>query len=216
MTTLPKAFSPEQFAELLSDAGRAEMARPVAPFDRRNAEMVQGVTPCWHVIETYAHREREVVEELSTRRFGVYLPEEQETIVKRGRVVDRVSLMFPGYVFVFVWDVLSHRSRIEAIDGVQRLLLDVNGIPLFLTDEQIDKIRYCENCARPVVLQTFEVLQDVVPKKRKRRRKPKKQMVLVHDEVTAVRAWSAFEDAIMTLDSDGRIGALRNLLGVSS
>jgi transcription antitermination factor NusG len=217
MNTLPKAFSPEQFAELLSDAGRAEMARPVSPFDRRNAEMVQGVTPCWHVIEAYAHRERDVAAELSARRFGVYLPEEEETIIKRGRVVDRVTLMFPGYVFVFVWDVLSHRSRIEAIDGVQKLLLDVNGVPLFLTDEQIDTIRYCENCARPVMLQSFEIEQDVVPKKRrKRRRKTKKQVVVVHDEVTAVRAWSAFEDAVMTLDSEGRIGALRNLLGVSS
>lgn len=207
MTELPKAFSADVMAEL---------ARPVQTFDCRNAEMVQDVTPCWHVVETYAHCERDVATELSARRFGVYLPEEQETIIKRGREVDRVTLMFPGYVFVFVWDVLSHRSRIEAIDGVSRLLLDVNGIPLFLTDEQVDKIRHCENCARPVVLQTFEVLQDVVPKKRKRKRKPKKQLVLVRDEVTAVRAWSAFEDAIMTLDSEGRIGALRNLLGVSS
>ena len=218
MKELRAAFSPDVLAEL---------ARPIATYDYRNAELVEGIEPKWHVIETYPHRERDVAAELSARRFGIYLPEEQETIVKRGRVIDRTSLMFPGYVFAFVWDVLSHRSRIEPIDGVQRLLLDVNGVPLFLTDDQVDRIRYCENCARPILLQSFEIQQDVVSKKRKRR-KPKKKTVVVYDEVAAVRAygysgaalsglgWSAFEDAIMTLDSEDRIMALRNLLGVSS
>jgi hypothetical protein len=193
----------------------AELARPTAAFDPRNAELVPGVTPAWYVIETYAHRERDVAGELVERRFGIYLPEEEKTIIRRGRVVNRVSLMFPGYVFAFVWDVLSHRSRIEAIDGVSRLLLDVDGVPLFLTDEEVDKIRYCENCARPVTLQSFEIEMDVIPKRRKRR-KVKRHVVTVRDEVTAVRPWSVFEDAVMTLDSDGRNQALRNLLGISS
>jgi transcriptional antiterminator NusG len=203
MKELRAAFSPDVLAEL---------ARPIASYDYRNAELIEGVTPKWYVIETYPHRERDVAAELSARRFGIYLPEEQETIVKLGRVVDRTTLMFPGYVFAFLWDAVSHRSRIEPIDGVQRLLLDVKGVPLFLTDDQIDRIRYCENCARPILLQSFEIQQNVIPKKRKRHRKPKKKTVMVYDEVVAVRAWSAFEDAVMTLDAEGRNQALRNLL----
>ena len=204
---LPKAFSPEVLAELLSEDARAEMARPVRTYDPRSAQVVPGVEPKWYVIEVAS---RDVETELVKRRFGIYVPEEEETIIMRGRKVDRRVRMFPGYVFVFMWDTDENWSRLANIRGV----LAVLGT---LTDEQVDKIRYCENCARPVMLQSFEIEQDVVPKKcRKRRRKVKKQVVVVHDEVTAVRAWSAFEDAIMTLDSEGRIGALRNLLGVSS
>jgi transcription antitermination factor NusG len=195
--TLPKAFSAEVMAEL---------ARPAQTHDPRAAQLAAGVTPKWYVVEVIA---RDVEADLVKRQFGIYVPEEDETIIVRGRRVDRRVRMFPGYVFVFLWDTAANWSLIANTRGVISILGS-------LTDEQVDKIRYCENCARPVVLQRFEIEQDVVPKKRKRRRKTKRQVVVVHDEVTAVRAWSALEDAIMTLDSDGRIGALRNLLGVSS
>jgi transcription antitermination factor NusG len=196
--TLPKAFSPEVMAEL---------AKPYSTYDPRAAEIAPGVGPKWYVVEVAA---RDVEAELVKRRFGIYVPEENETVTVRGRRVDRRVRMFPGYVFVFMWDTDENWSRLANIRGVLVVLGD-------LTLEEIDRIRYCENCARPVVLQSFEVEQDVIPKKsRKRRRKTKKQVVVVYDEITAVRAWSAFEDAVTTLDSDGRNQALRNLLGVSS
>lgn len=194
---LPKAFSPEVMAEL---------ARPVQTHDPRAAQLNAGVEPKWYVVEIIA---RDVEAELVKRQFGIYVPEEEETVIVRGRRIDRRVRMFPGYVFVFLWDTDANWSLVVNTRGVI-------GILGALTDEQVDKIRYCENCARPVLLQSFEIEQDVVPKRRKRRRKTKKRIVVVHDEVTAVRAWSAFEDAVMTLDSDGRIMALRNLLGVSS
>jgi len=207
MNYLPKAFSPEVLAELLSEDARAQMARPVRTYDPRAAQVVPGAEPKWYVIEVAS---RDVEAELVKRRFGIYVPEEDETAIVRGRKIDRRVRMFPGYVFVFMWDADENWSRLANIRGVLVVLGN-------LTDHEVDKIRYCENCARPVLLQSWEVEQDVIPKKcRKRRRKVKKQIVVVQDEVTKVRAWSAFEDAIMTLDSEGRIGALRNLLGVSS
>jgi transcription antitermination factor NusG len=193
---LPKAFSPEVMAEL---------AKPVQTHDPRAAQLAAGVTPKWYVVEIIA---RDVEAELVKRQFGIYVPEEDETVIVRGRRVDRRVRMFPGYVFVFLWDTDANWSLIVNTRGVI-------GILGALTDEQIDKIRYCENCARPVLLQTFDIEQDVVPK-RKKRRKIKRRVVTISDEVTSVRAWSAFEDAVMTLDSAGRIGALENLLGVSS
>ncbi len=185
---LSPAFSPELIVEITGKS-----------FDRRNAELIEDVTPQWHIVDTHPCRERKVLQELAARRFGVYLPEAAETVVIRGRKVDRKTILFPGYVFVFVWDALRHRARIEAIDGVQRLMLDVNGIPLSLTDRQIDQIRYLENCKQPIALDA--------PKRRHRHRK--------RDEIINVRAWSAFDDAIKVLDLPSANKALRNLTGVS-
>ncbi len=167
--------------------------------------MLADITPRWNVIEVAGQY---VEAELVKRQFGIYIPEEEETVIVRGRKLERRTRMFPGYVFVFLWGTDENWSRLVNIRGV----IDVLGV---LSDAQIDKIRYCENCRRPVLLQSFEIQQDVIPKKRKRR-KPKKKTVVVHDEVVTVRAWSAFEDAMMELDSEGRNQALRNLLGVSS
>ena len=36
-------------------------------------------------------------------RFGIFVPEIEETIVRRGRAIDRKSLMFTRYIFVFTW-----------------------------------------------------------------------------------------------------------------
>lgn len=195
---LPDAFSDDVLAEL---------AKPYTAYDPRAAQIAPGTDPKWYVVEIAG---RDVEDELVKRQFGIYVPEEDETVIVRGRKIDRRVRMFPGYVFVFIWETDENWSRIANTRGVVKIL----GA---LTDEQIDKIRYCENCARPIVLQDFEIEQEVMPKKsRKRWRKAKKQIVMVRDEVTAVRAWSALEDAVMTLDSEGRIGALRNLLSVSS
>lgn len=192
---LPDAFSPEVMAEL---------AKPYSAYDPRAAQ-IDG-QPKWYVIEVAS---RDVEDELIKRRFGIYVPEEDETVVTRGRKIDRRVRMFPGYVFVFLWETDENWSRLAGIRGVI-------GILGSLSDEQIDKIRYCENCARPIVLESFEIEQDVIPKKRRKRwRKAKKQIVVVRDEVVAVRTWSVFEDSIMTLDSEGRNQALRQMLTLS-
>lgn len=197
---LPNAFSPEVMAEL---------ARPYSPVDPRAAQIGDDVTAKWYVIEVAS---RDVEAELVKRRFGIYVPEEDETIIRRGRKIDRRVLMFPGYVFIFLWETDANWHRMVSIRGVTTVL----GT---LSDDQVDKIRYCENCARPVLLQNFEVEQDVIPKKRRKRfRKAKRKIVVVQDEVVSVRAggWSRLEDAMMSLDSEGRNQALRNMLSVSS
>lgn len=183
----------------------AELAKPVEAFDSRNVELVEGLSPKWYVVEVAA---RDVEDELQKRQFGIYVPEENETAIVRGREVHRRVRMFPGYVFVFLWETDRNWTRLVHTPGV----LSVLGA---LPDAVIDRIRSIENYLRPIVLQSFEVEQDVVMRKKKKRRKIKRRTVVVYDEVTAVRAWSAFEDAVMTLDSGGRISALENLMGVS-
>ncbi|TGN90906.1 hypothetical protein EOW77_0003475 [Bradyrhizobium yuanmingense] len=135
-TKLPAAFSPEVLAEMLSAEARAELARPRAPVDPRAAQLSEGAEARWCAVEIAS---RDAVDELAKRRFGIYQPEYSETVVSRGRKVVRRGPMFPGYVFVFLWD--GNYGRLLAVDGVIGTLGS-------LSDEEISLVRAVENGQR--------------------------------------------------------------------
>jgi len=183
------------------------------------AQIVPGVEPRWHVVETHPNRERTAAGHLIARRFGVFVPEKEETIIRRGRVLDQVSLMFRGYVFVFVWDVVQHINRIRAIPGVMRMVSFADGTPAVISDELIDKIRVVENTLRPLPA----IMDDIVKPKKGRWTKKQKMIYQLQREqarrdfeVVACRPWSPFENDIMTLDSEGRNQTLRKALGLAA
>lgn len=188
--------------EKLSPEARAELARPVQSYDPRDAQMHPGLDPEWHVFEIAA---RDVEAELAKRRFGIYVPECQEKIIRRGRVIERRIQLFPGYVFVFIWPTDENWNKIANVRGV---IASIGS----LSDQEIDKIRYLENCERPIVLKYYDELQDAPRKKRKRWRKTRQIVVSVPDEVVRTRAWSAFDDIVHNLDGQGRSEALRQML----
>jgi transcription antitermination factor NusG len=189
------------------------------------AQIVPGKTPKWHVIETHPNRERTAAAHLIARRFGVFVPEKEETVVRRGRQLDQVSLMFRGYVFVFVWDIVEHINRIRAIPGVMRIVFveTANGArePAVLKDDMIDQIRAVENTERP--LPPIMIREEIInPSKKGRWTKKQKRLYemqraqLAHDnEIVGCRPWSAFQDGLMTLDGEGRNQTLRSALGLS-
>jgi transcription antitermination factor NusG len=204
-----------------------------SPFNSALAELVPDTSPHWHIVETLPNSERGVAKTLAERRFGVFVPEIDETVIKRGRKIDRARLMFNGYVFVFVWDIMQHLSRIETIPGVARLMhyrseirpaVFVDGtevlpaiyreVPWIIADEIINKVRAVENEMRP--LKGFR--PDGTPQKAKKRRWSKWVQQLASEEnndIVAVRAWSAFEDGLMTLDAPGRNQTLLRALSLS-
>jgi transcription antitermination factor NusG len=201
MKPLSTVFSPEVMAEL---------ARPVQSFDPRNAEIVAGKTPKWYLLEVHEPAQRDVEAELAKRRFGVFVPQEKQTVVERGRKFDRIRLLFPGYIFVFVWDIDRHWSRITSIHGVSQVIVSQPSAaapaeaiwvsdrqcPIVIEDEMIDYLRALENGAPP----------------RKPRHRGKRQH---DDDVMAVYPWSAFPDRIWMLDSEERNQTLRKALGLS-
>lgn len=187
------------------------------------AEILPGRTPQWHVIETHPNRERTAAGHLIARRFGVFIPEKEETIIRRGRQIEQTSLMFRGYVFVFVWGINQHFNRIKAIPGFSRLVTieasDGSRKPAVLTDDLIDKIRAVENGERP--LKAIQVDDIKKPKGRMTHRQKmlyrlQHEMALRDNEVVACRAWSPFESDLITLDSEGRNQTLRNALGLAA
>jgi transcriptional antiterminator NusG len=198
MKPLSTVFSPEVMAEL---------ARPVEVYGLHNAEIVEGKTPLWCVVEVYASAQADVAAELENHRFGVYVPEVEETVFRRGRGIDRRVPMFSGYVFVFMWYSDRHWQLITTTPGVMAIVGS-------LTDAEIDIVRTIENMKRPVIIELPPAEADVqlVPRKKsKSKRRWKKQQKAskakaakpkivteqdLRNEIITTRAWSAFDDVI--------------------
>lgn len=199
------------------------------PRNPQAAEIVPGVKPLWHVIETHPNHERIAVGHLIARRFGVFVPETELTIVRRGRKLDVIRLMFTGYIFIFVWDILRHRNRIESCPGVARIVLvddkpDQARRPAVISDQKIDEIRAVENGERPLfnITPSAEVVRSKKDKKRwkkcskKEKEREIEELARANDIVAVYPyGWSSFQDKLLTLDEQGRNQTLRNALGLS-
>jgi transcription antitermination factor NusG len=214
MTELPKAFSPEQLAELLSDAGRAEMARPAPMAGDRSAEMISGITPAWYVIETYPQCEHGVAHELVARRFGIFLPEIEETVVRRGRKFDRKALMFTRYIFVFTWLNDQNYSLIKNTKDVFRFASAEGKAPLVVTDAEIDLLRRVENGKRPFTV-VFDDNEPPAFLSKKARARWKPRVFNPKKDILRSRAWSAFDDGFTALDTEQRNQTLEKALGLA-
>jgi transcription antitermination factor NusG len=197
-----------------------------SPMNPWSAELVPGAMPQWHVLETYPNNERMAAAHLVARRFGMFVPEIEETIVLRGRKVDRVRLLFRGYIFVFVWDILRHQRRIESIPGVLRIMFVETSVgrkrPAVISDAKIDEIRAVENGERPLPTIMFPD-EPSLPKKKGRYRKNEKRLYELQraqwerdNEVVACQSWSPFQDSLSTLDEEGRNQTLRKALGIAA
>lgn len=186
-----------------------------------NAEIVAGTEPGWYIIETFANHERIAAAHMVGRRFGVFVPEKEETVVRRGRKIATTRLLFTGYVFVFVWDIERHFRRLTAIPGVMRVICRSGGgqpVPVKISDKMIDDIRAVENKHRPLPPILAESGVIGIKKKRrwrKSRQKPQDDANAIDPTIVAVRPWSAFQDALITLDEQGRNQTLHRALGLA-
>ena len=177
-----------------------------------DAEMVTGTTPKWHAWETLPGHEQIFASHLSGRRFMIYLPEIEEDEIRRGRKVTTTKLLFRGYVFVFVWDMNRHRSRIESCPGAYRLVCLGNGEPAIISDTEIHNLQRQENQRRPLKAM-LEIVKK--PKRRWRNKRVEFREELIHDnEIVSVRCRDALLD-VYSLDSNGRNQALRRALGLA-
>lgn len=184
---------------------------------KRYAEVFPEVTPRWHVVTVHPGQERTAADDLSDKRFGVYLPESEHTEVRRGRKVDLKRLMLPGYVFVFVWDVERQLDRIRACDGVRGVLI-INGRVAIVPDALVDRVRIAENRERPLPLALSASAESSPPKKVKRCwRKTRKTDVQVenHDnDIISVHSYSPFIEELRSASDDQQVSAFHKALGL--
>jgi transcriptional antiterminator NusG len=166
----PKAFSADVLAELLSEAAKAELAKPAATYDPRNAEIDGGVVS-WCVVSVFS---RDAEAELAKRRFGIFVPAVEETVISRGRKIERHVPLVPGYVFVLLWLTDANWLRVVNTPAVDKII----G---WVTDEEIDRLRFFENCEQMDAKQRRKAVVRVIqgarrrPRPSRRARKTRKQ-----------------------------------------
>lgn len=182
---------------------------------RFEAEIVPDCSPKWHVLLIEPGHERIAAAHLVGRRFGTYLPMLEETKITRGRKRQAKYPIFPGYLFIFVWDIEHHLRRIKACTGVSGVLYS-GSVPAEVPDKIMERIQVVENSMCPLTM-TVETVSK--PKRRWRRSiksaLEKSEVGVDPNEVVSVRCFSAFRDIDM-LDDAGRNQALHKALGLAS
>ena len=99
--------------------------------------------PHWHIVRTTPGQENKATDFLSHRGIGVFLPQ----FAKGSRLPHEDlsdKLMFPGRVFVFVWDVLAHWRRIKDCPGVQSIMTNGSEKPVIVPDHEMKRIQYLQ------------------------------------------------------------------------
>lgn len=111
---------------------------------RYEAEIIPDTDPQWHLVETFAGQEEKAVNFLADRSIGVFMPKfaDDSSLMFRGmELCSGRKLIFPGHLFVFVWDIQAHWRRIMACPGVWRILMDRPEHPVVVSDDAISFIQ---------------------------------------------------------------------------
>lgn len=180
-----------------------ERARKIGPI---NAEMASP-HGTWHVLTTHPQHERIALAHLAARRFGAYVPMLDRVVYsKRHQKKQRTqSFMFPGYVFVFVWDLATNYRRIVNVPGAARLLMRDSDCPATLTDEDINRMQAEE--AKSVASANGLWF---CGKKRKRRWRNQRS----DDDGVVTSSPKSYFDGVGDLDESERVGVLHKALGL--
>lgn len=132
----------------------------VAKASGTDAEITEGSTADWYLVNTFPGDDVRALRWLARRRFGVFRPMQQRTDKRNGNAVQGWEPAFPGWIFVYVWDIKKLKARLLKTPGVMGMLCDrvtLQPIPVDQPDENgvrfIDKLRaltwiYSDNAPR--------------------------------------------------------------------
>lgn len=177
---------------------QAELEEKLGPY---RAEIVPDASPLWHIATTYAAEEGEAMKFLADRGFGVYIPYFEKDTIRRGRRVPVQSSLFPGHLFLFVWDIKRHWRRIMSCPGVAKILT-VDERPVVVPFDAIYRMQAIE----------FSGIQAVQPKPRRRRKGALREAL--HDNDIISISTKSYWEKVIELDDDGRNRLLHRALGI--
>lgn len=96
----------------------------------------------WYLVRTLPGDDMRALRWLAHRRFGVFRPMQQRENKRNGVKVQGMEPVFPGWLFVFVWDARKMRTRIETTPGVMKMLCypDTDR-PVPISQAFVDRLR---------------------------------------------------------------------------
>lgn len=190
-------------------------------------EIAEGAKADWYLVRTFPGDDLKAMRWLARRRFGVFRPTQQRRASRNDhRLVQGREAMFPGWLFVFCWDIGTMRDRILACPGVMQILCYPDTVRPVPIDERgfIDRLRaiaddYSENAphARAYTIarrNTVRIAKGRRPRLDKHRRKQlhtlkeRAKIELHWDEET----WKSINE----LDANARISVLLQALNAPS
>lgn len=103
----------------------------------------------WYLVRTFPGDDVRAMRWLARRRFGIFRPMQQRRLKRNNPLlVQGWEPVFPGWLFVFCWNIKKMRTRIQSCPGVMGILSDpVTKAPFAVdrADENgvlfIDKLR---------------------------------------------------------------------------
>lgn len=207
---------PSAAMALAQEAARQASERARAnPFE---ADVVPARPPLWHLLTTDPARESLAASHLVARRFGIYLPTFGADITLPGgdSLGKAGKPLFPGYLFVFVWDVFRHWRRIHGCPGVQHVVTR-DSDPVIVPDEVIGEIRLLEAFNGELARLDCRTGRRAYRRRRQARQREQEerrarregQQIRIYPKASRFAAFEPLDDA-------GRIGALNRVLGLSS
>lgn len=155
------------------------------------AEIEEDDAADWYLVHTFPGEDIKAMRYLARRRFGVFRPMQQRGTGRNdGRVTQGWEAVFPGWLFVFCWNVRKMRSRICSSPGVIGILSDPvsqRPVPVDVVDRNgrsfIDKLRelswvYKENAphATHYSVQSKSAISKISMQQRKALKKLKKRV----------------------------------------
>ena len=96
--------------------------------------------PRWYVIYTYPRHEKSVADQLAQRSVETFLPTFTQVSHWKDRRVKLELPLFPGYVFTRI--CVNEKLAVISVPSVIRLLA-FKGVPVPVSDSEIDAVRSC-------------------------------------------------------------------------
>ena len=131
--------------------------------------------PLWFVAQIKPNSERIAVAHLVRQGFDVFAPQQKSTHRKGHRFVEKITALFPSYVFVSLCPTFAHWRAVNSTRGVSRLISAhqrpqalpmgfVDALKAKCDDEMIlsDQADLCENMSVRVTQGPFSGLLGTV------------------------------------------------------
>lgn len=94
----------------------------------------------WYLIQSKPGQAAKAAQELLNQGYEIFLPTLQVEKVVKGRRVERVEPLFPGYVFIELSELSSNWRPIRSTRGVARLV-SFGDKPAVVPDDVVELLR---------------------------------------------------------------------------